>query len=345
MRILIFGAGVIGHIYGSQLEEAGHHVALYTRPGHENHFPHGLSLRLLDLRKERRDLLDVPHFSHDYSINYRPRYVESFSAADNWDLIIVTTTRTQLPSALPLIAANAGKADILFFQNNWTGLIEIAPYLAPDRCLFGFPEAGGAFDEQGIEGILHASVHLGEADGKPSPRLERIAQAFRLAGFDPKITSEILPWLWTHYAISAAIVAGSARAHSFTDFSRNGPIIKEALLAAREALNVVRVRGVDVSHMDEALPFDLPTWIGVPAFRFMMGRPLVQRVSDKHAQVAYEELIRIYREVVSTGHALGVKMPHLEAFKPDIDHMEIEAKRHAAHPATIPPAVRVEARA
>ena len=76
MRILIFGAGVIGHIYGSQLDEAGHHVAIYVRPGHENHFPHGMSIRLLDLRKEKRDMLDVPHLSHDYSINYRPRYVE-----------------------------------------------------------------------------------------------------------------------------------------------------------------------------------------------------------------------------------------------------------------------------
>ena len=59
MRILVFGAGVVGHIYGSLLHASGHHVSLYVKPGSTDRYPHGLSMRLQDYRKLPHDLLDL----------------------------------------------------------------------------------------------------------------------------------------------------------------------------------------------------------------------------------------------------------------------------------------------
>ena len=36
MKILVFGAGVIGTLYGWAFESAGHSVSLLVRPGHED---------------------------------------------------------------------------------------------------------------------------------------------------------------------------------------------------------------------------------------------------------------------------------------------------------------------
>jgi 2-dehydropantoate 2-reductase len=332
MRILMFGAGVVGHIYGSQLAESGHQVALYVRPGATDHYPQGLSIRLQDFRKARQDLLDVPQGVRDYSTNYRPRRVDSFSAEDAWDLIIVCTASTQLAEALPVIAAGAGSAHVLFFQNNWNGIAEVSQHLSGERYLFGYPQAGGAFDDEGIQGVIRGPVLLGEADGAYRPRLEKVAAAFTQAGFTPTITREMLPWLWTHYAITSVMVGGAARAGSYSAFVQNSHIVKDAMLAAREALAVVRARGVDISRMDEARPFDLPTWMGVPALKFLRDRPVSTHIGDLQRLNASAEMVQIYREVVSTGRKLNVPMPHLEAFGPDVDVMgrEGEARQKVA---------------
>lgn len=324
MRILMFGAGVVGHIYGSLLHASGHHVSLYVRPGSTDRYPHGLSIRLQDYRKQPHDLLDVPPRVRDYSSNFRPNRVESFSADDHYDLIIVSTASTHLASTLPVLAENAGKATILFFQNNWTGTAEIAKHLTADRYLFGFPQGGGAFDEHGIQGVVRGTVLLGEADGAYRPRLEKIAGAFQQAWFEPRITQEILPWLWTHYAITAVMAGGTARAGSYSAFVQNSHIVKDAMLAAREALAIVKARGVDTSNMEEARPFDLPTWIGVPTFKYLRDREDSKAIGDLQTRTAPTEMVHIYRSVVATGRELKVSMPHLESFGTDIDVMERE---------------------
>ena len=99
----------------------------------------------------------------------------------------------------------------------------------------GVAVAGGAFDAEGIQGVVRGPVLLGEGDGAYRPRLEKIAEAFQQAWFEPRITQEMVPWLWTHYAITAVMVGGATRAGSYSAFVQNSHIVKDAMLAAREA--------------------------------------------------------------------------------------------------------------
>jgi pyruvate/2-oxoglutarate dehydrogenase complex dihydrolipoamide dehydrogenase (E3) component len=50
MNILVFGAGVIGTIYGYALSQAGNRVTHFVRPGKKTQFEDGIDIHLLDGR-------------------------------------------------------------------------------------------------------------------------------------------------------------------------------------------------------------------------------------------------------------------------------------------------------
>ncbi len=64
MKVLVFGAGVIGTLHAWAFERAGHTVTLFARPGHEDRWANGVALRILDGRGGRAE---------ETKVLYRPR--------------------------------------------------------------------------------------------------------------------------------------------------------------------------------------------------------------------------------------------------------------------------------
>ncbi len=246
---------------------------------------------------------------------YHPQLVEDFSPSDGYELILVCVKRNQLKDALPLLAEKAGDADILFLQNNWSGTKEIEQYLAPSHFVLGFPSIGGGRDEHGIQCVLGAETMLGEKNGQDTPRLQKIAGIMREAGFKPKITRQIVPWLLTHYAEIAALVGALYKAGSFTELANNSRSLKEALLAAREGLAVCRARGINPMSLPNIRLIYLPMFLVVPFTKWAYKSEEARLVFEGHAAHAHDEMQVIYHEVLADGERLGVKMPYFQGFK------------------------------
>jgi len=315
MKILVFGAGVVGTAYAWQLSLAGHDVALLVRPGRKQELERqGIAISCFDMRK-------IP-WKH-LTTTYHPHVVEDFSPADGYALILVCVRSTQLQEALPHLAAKAGEATILFVQNNWSGRAEIEQYLAPARYLLGFPSVGGGRDAQSIQCALGASMRLGEPDGRLTTRLRTIAAVMRQADIKPRLTRRIIPWLWAHYAGIAAVGAGLCQAGSLPALASSAPILKDTLLAGREALAVCRARGIQLWRVpDEALPFLLPAWLFVPFMRRFLHTEVARLGLEGHADgYADDEVRAMYENVLNEGESLGVKMPHLRGFQQYIEHV------------------------
>ena len=134
MRILMFGAGVIGTVYGHILTQAGVDVTHYVRPGKKQTLEKGISLRLLDGRVKTSQVM---------SVRYPLKLVDSLSPTDDYDFFIVSVRHYQLDSVLPILKDNVGKADVLFFNGNWAGFELINQFLPRSKYLWGFPVAGG----------------------------------------------------------------------------------------------------------------------------------------------------------------------------------------------------------
>ena len=137
MKILVLGAGVIGTTYAWQFSNAGHDVSILVRKSkHEQIEKEGIHIRYTDERQKKSDPMEV---------TYHPVVVDKFHAQDNYDLIIVSVRAHQLEELLPSLADGSGKADILFFGNNWWGEEKIRRFLPAEKYLFGFSRLVGGW--------------------------------------------------------------------------------------------------------------------------------------------------------------------------------------------------------
>jgi 2-dehydropantoate 2-reductase len=313
MKILVYGAGVIGTTYGWQLAETGQDVTLLVRAGKVAAYRQGVQIHCRDERGKAPRQIDTL---------FCPKVVDALSPEDAYDLILVAVKSNQVESVLPDIARDAGKADILFFQNNWWGDEKIRGLLAPERYFFGFSRlVGGWRDESGVHCIIFnnpmMSTMLGEKDGQKSPRVQQVAGILQTAGLKPEISADILSWLKFHYieylgATGAILKAGSARA-----FASRADLVRESILATREALAVCQARGVAMKAAPFNLKlFNLPlgwiTWLGQKQYQ----AENIQQFFDENIRVGLAEIAAQYQDVVAEGQRLGVPMPVLMGFAP-----------------------------
>ena len=308
MKILIYGAGVIGTTYGWQLSLTGHEVTLLVRKGKKEAVQNGVTIRCQDERLKSPKKVETV---------FHAPVVDSFSSQDRYDLVLVCLKSNQLEPLLPDLAQNAGKADILFFQNNWWGDEKIGQYLPPEQHLFGFSRlVGGWRSPDAVECIIFnspgMSTLVGEIDGKPSPRLEKLAAALQAAGLKPETSADILSWLKFHYveylgATGAILKAGTAKA-----FASQADLVREALLATREALAVCRARGVPM----KAAPFNmrmysLPLGLIVRLGQRQYQSANIQTFFDENIRNGLDEIAAQYQDVLAEGQRLSVPMPVL----------------------------------
>ena len=80
MKILIFGAGEIGTIYGWQLSTAGQDVTLLVRLGKIMAYQQGIPIRCKDERTRPAAQIETV---------FHPKVTETFAPEDGYDLIVV----------------------------------------------------------------------------------------------------------------------------------------------------------------------------------------------------------------------------------------------------------------
>jgi len=313
MRILIFGAGAIGTIYGYVLAKAGNDVTHYVRPGKKKALEKGIHIRLLDGR--------LKHPQEETAL-YPLKVVESLSPSDKYELFIVSVRHYQLESVLPILKDTVGNADILFFSGNWEGLEFIDKYLPRSKYLWGYPVAGGGYTPQGLNAALLENIQLGEIDGRSTPRLQRVQALFEQAGLKVDIQNNMLHWLWVHFAINCGIIASAFKAGGAPELLNSIPALHTGILAGREALEVCQARGIDVKAYEDAKAFYQPAWLGAAIIWLMMKTNLpARKIMETHT--ALDELQRMYWDLLKTGEKLDIPMPHYISLSTYVEHPRV----------------------
>lgn len=317
MRLLIIGAGVIGGTYAWQLAGAGHDVTVFVREARKLDYERdGLTIRCRDARQKGQEPVETV---------FRPAFVSDLSPADTYDLIIVCVKSNQLDGILPLLEEKSGGANVLFFQNNWWGDQVIGQFLPPGQFLFGFSRLVGGWRAKGcIEAIIFdgsgQATMLGERDGRMTPRLQSVRDMMQGANLKPEISADILGWLMAHYVEYLGAVGAILKAGSAASFAADSDLVREAILATREGLDVCRARGLNVN---KSAPFNLrmfmlPSFLTVPLGKIQYGQPDIQQFFEENVTYGMDEIAAQYFDVIREGRRLGIPMPHLEEFEPFI---------------------------
>jgi 2-dehydropantoate 2-reductase len=307
MRILMFGRGVIATIYGRVLDAAGHDVEFYVRPGRAAEYGDEVRMDWIDGRRK-------PFGRRDRE-SFRTRLRESVDAGDGFDLIVLSVGHHRLAEASAFLAPRLGAATVLVLGNIWEEPLAAVAPLPAERVVFGFPQAGGGFGEDGVlSGAMLPSIIIGTSEAAaPTPREQKVLAAFRQAGIAVRQENDMRGWLWLHFIADAGMFAQGMRSGSLANMIGDRRAFRDAFLGARELLPVIEARGIDLRrHRSAMLPFRMPRVVAAASGWATALIPIARRSLAAHTDPYATESQAVLEDALREARRLGIPTPLLE---------------------------------
>ncbi|MGA8507541.1 MAG: 2-dehydropantoate 2-reductase N-terminal domain-containing protein [Candidatus Sulfotelmatobacter sp.] len=280
MKVLVYGAGVIGTLYASRLQDGGHQVTILARDS-----------RLADIRRHGLVLEDVMSDSRSTT---QVNVAERLSPEDRYDMALIAVRWDQLSGILPELAANRTTPTILFMLNNPGGSTGLTDALGTDRVLLGFPGVGGTLQGHVVRYIRipQQPTTLGEPNGSRSTRLQEVVETFRASGLRTRIDSDMNAWLISHAFFVTAV--GGAIYVAEGDCARlsHSPAILNLMVSGvREGFDAVRALGRPVHPFALRVLFSwLPRSCAASYWRRFFSKREAEYIFAGHVRRASKEM-------------------------------------------------------
>jgi 2-dehydropantoate 2-reductase len=228
MEIVVFGAGSLGSLVGGLLARE-HRVTLVGRN------PHIAAVRNSGL-----------HVTGHFDLTVHPD--ARTEAPESTDLALITVKTPDTQSAARALA-DCTLDCTCSLQNGLGNTETLATHL--DTVLAGTCTYGARLDAPGtVECTGVGDITLGTPDGGPAAVAERIGRAFRSAGVETTVTSEMPHQQWKKLAINAGINPTTALARVENGALRDGPLHGIVTEAARETARVAREQCIDLTERE-----------------------------------------------------------------------------------------------
>jgi len=194
MKILVLGAGGIGGYFGGRLAQAGSDVTFLVRPR----------------RREQIASEDLRIESPLGNAIIPVKTVLAEEVKPGYDLVMFTCKAYDLDSAMDAVApAMHGEAALLPLLNGMAHFEALDERFGRDKVLGGTAHINATLRRDGV--VVHGDplhrIVYGERAGGKSPRTGRIAAELAKAGFDAKLSEDILQDLWEKIAFLSALAA------------------------------------------------------------------------------------------------------------------------------------------
>jgi 2-dehydropantoate 2-reductase len=232
MRIAIVGTGGVGAGYGAALAKAGADVTFIARGAH--------------LAAMKRDGLKVQSPRGDIHL-VPTQATDNASEIGKVDFVLFCVKLWDVESAgesiKPLIGPDTA---VIPLQNGVDAAERLIPILGPNAVMGGVAQISAKIIEPGVIQQVGTFMRMvfGELDGRSSPRGEKFLALCMKAGFEAKLSEEILTELWMKFILLAANASAVAQARQPIGVLRDPDIRPVMLSAYREVMEVGRAYGV-----------------------------------------------------------------------------------------------------
>ncbi|MEN9938024.1 MAG: hypothetical protein RLZZ387_4603 [Chloroflexota bacterium] len=310
MRILIYGAGVLGSLYAARLAAAGDEVTVLA---------HGQRLGELRARGiELEDALSGQRTTMQVDV------IERLEPDDAYDLVVVLMQKQQVAAILPALAASRHTPNVLFMTNNAAGPDAYIAALGRERVLLGFPGAGGVRAGSAVRVYVAPRgtqpTTLGELDGAITPRLRQIAAHLERAGFPVALSRHMDAWLKTHVALVSPIANALYLAAGDTyRLARTRDGLALLVRAIREGLEVLRALGVPITPAKYRLLARLPEPLLVTLLRHGLASERAAVALAGHANAARAEMAALAEEFRALADQASVPRPAIDRLAAYLD--------------------------
>jgi 2-dehydropantoate 2-reductase len=290
VKIAILGAGALGCAIGATLTEGGHETWLLARSR-------------VHVDALRRDGLQVDDANGSRRIAVRAATEPSDVGVA--DLVIVLVKSFHTDSAMRGALALIGPHTCVLSLQNGLGHEDIlADIVGRERVLAGKTYVGGVRRGPGHiqSGVTGKATYIGELDGRLTPRVQAIADAFNSAGLVTTVSENIVGTMWDKLLVNVATGALTGITRLTYGQLYEEPLLKSTALAAvSEAIAAAQASGVRLSMTDPEQAWTLAAEGLPPAFKTSMLQSLEQG--------SITEVDFINGAVVRAGQRLGVPTP------------------------------------
>ena len=300
IKILIYGAGVIGSMFAYKLKTGGNEVSILARGKRLRDLKkYGIHIRDEIFNKEYRTTIDI---------------VENLEKDDYYDLIMVIMQRQQVSHILHILKENISPT-IMFVGNNPTGADEYLDYIEKDRLLLGFGGPGGYREDYGIIAAYVEDIilYVGELDGIISDRIKKIENEFTNSGIKVDLSENIEAWLKTHAALISPLAMGSyAARHRKIKLGDDIELVNLALKAFKENIKAL----IDLNIPILPKKYRMMRWIPL----FIIRKKILNLINSDfgkialsgHADAAEQEMKKLTTDFFKVIKKTKIKMVNNE---------------------------------
>jgi 2-dehydropantoate 2-reductase len=234
MHIAVVGAGGVGGYFGGRLAAVGVDVSFLARGAH--------------LRALREHGLRIVSPRGDLHLA-RVAATDDPAAVGPVDIVFFAVKLYDADAALALLPPLLGPDTVVIpFQNGVDGVDLVARAVGRPHTGGGTAYVAAVVAEPGL--IRHTAMdHLifGELDGSRSPRLARLLEAGRRAGFEATLSDDVSIDIWSKF-VRLTVFSGMTAVTRcpIGTVVADPELLAMAVAAVREASDVARAKGVKV---------------------------------------------------------------------------------------------------
>lgn len=307
MKILIYGAGVIGSIFAAKLTLSGLDVTVLAR-----------NKRFEEIQKSGI-ILRNPSTKQTETASVK--VIDKLTEEMIFDYIIVVMQRTQVGDILETLSKNQSK-NIVFVVNTASGYNEWLKPIGDERLLIGFPSAGGErkdgvveyFIGKGIMRIFQTTT-FGEVNGERSQRVKEIIKIFKKAGIPSVFSKNMNVWQKTHVAmvtcIANALYGYNCNNYNLATSERD---VREMVMGIKEGFAVLKKLGMHPTPA-KLMYFNLPIGILTFVFKLVIKTKLAEITMSKHCIAAKSEMVYLQNEFDELINRSKIETPNINALR------------------------------
>lgn len=286
MRILIYGAGVIGSLYAVLLKEAGYKITFYVR-GHrlEALQNQGLLYKKNNIIK-KVDIKVIDHLQDN----------------DIYDFIFLTVRENQLYQALKELKSNKSKT-IITMVNSIDNYKKWESVVGKGRILPAFPGAGGTITNDILDAALTPRLiqptTFSEISGKKTKRTEQLSQIFKHAHIPFQQVNDMHIWQLCHLGMVVPLADAYYQTENPESVGQDQVIMRKTATQLKKNFYTLYKNLNTLSpgkmHIIRFLPTSLLTYILSQTFKSSFG----EKFMYQHAMKAPDEMRELHKQFYS----------------------------------------------
>ena len=294
MRILVFGAGVIGCNLARNLYRAGKDVTLFARGAWAE-----------EIQKDGLRIKDK--FSPRMSVTRLP-VVTELKPEDQYDVIFVVMRYTQVGAIMDTLRAN-GTKNIVFVGND-VRAEEIAAMLPEKNVLFAFALSAGHRERDHVASIDLRKITIGQLSSAPSNE-QLIGQIFDGMKFKVVYQPNMGDYLLCHAAFVVPVAFACYKTDGDLKKLKGSTAYLSRLIDANiEGYRAIRDAGHEILPKSDA-DFESAAYrkTCLRFFKLMCATSLGKICASDHAMNAVDEMSALDRDLKVFFDAQGAEYP------------------------------------